>query len=115
MNKELNLCFFLHFSLVFLARFKEKLYLCSVKIKKQRIMKTRKEYYNEISVLESNPFSGEVITFSNGTKTAEVKYNGRQSSFLLSMKDNGRLVVKGFKSSADAYAIAGMIVKHLNH
>ena len=78
-------------------------------------MKTRKEYYNEISVLESNPFSGKVITFTNGTKTAEVQYHGRQDIFLLSMKDNGRLVVKGFKSSADAYAIAGMIVKYLNH
>jgi len=74
-------------------------------------MKTRREYYNEISVLESNPHSGEVITFTNGNKTAEVRYHGRQSFYLLDLKENGSLVEKGSKSSIEAYTIAGMIVK----
>lgn len=75
---------------------------------------TRGDIYNEISVLESNPFSGQTLEYSNGNKSVTISYNGRQSWYSVRLMENGRQIrEKGYRTSADAMTVAGIIRKHL--
>ncbi len=75
---------------------------------------TRGGIYNEIQVLESNPFSGQTLEYSNGNKSVTISYNGRQSWYSVRLMENGRQIrEKGYRTSADAMTVAGIIMKHL--
>lgn len=75
---------------------------------------TRNDIYNQIQVLESNPFSGQTLEYSNGNKSVTISYNGRQSWYSVRLMENGRQIrEKGYRTSADAMTVAGIIRKHL--
>jgi hypothetical protein len=58
-----------------------------------------------------NPYSNKIFGFGAGNKTAELTYNGRQSFFIIRMKEGGRMVKT--KSTADEYTAASIIRRYL--
>ena len=75
---------------------------------------TRADIYNEIQKLQSNPFSGQTIEYSSGNKSVTISYNGRQSWYSVKLMENGSQIrEKGYRTSADAMTVAGIIRKHL--
>ena len=70
-----------------LARFKEKRYLCIVKIKKQRIMNT----------INFTTSLGHQMTIENNTVTVVNKFGDR---YRCEINENGKLVAKGSLSLA---------------
>ena len=58
-----------------------------------------------------NPYSNKIFGFGTANKTAELTYNGRQSCFIIRLKEGGRLVKT--KLTADDYTAASIIRRYL--
>lgn len=75
------------------------------------IVPTTAYLYEQIGNLYNNAYKEQ--TFSNGDKSASILYNIKMDMFKISLKENGKLIVKGAKTTSDAYTAAGIIRKYL--
>ena len=67
--------------------------------------------YEQIGNLYNSAYKEQ--TFSNGDKSASILYNIKMDMFKISLKENGKLIAKGAKTTSDAYTAAGIIRKHI--